>query len=123
MSDPLSESARLLFYFFDQNQKLQSIFDFESFSTTLIGKMGNAEIVFVVLTLFFVYSLCFSVCMCLSLILYSLSTGIDSDVCCDAAVRDGPACPAIPGALHPDNLCCCSWVQKRDEAVLGGNHL
>lgn len=53
----------------------------------------------------------------------SLSAGIDSDFCCDAAVRDGPACLTLPGALHPDNLCCVGWVQRRDEEVLGWNHI
>lgn len=53
----------------------------------------------------------------------SLCAGLNRDVRCDAAVRDGPACLTLPGALHPDNLCCGGWVQERDEAVLGRYHL
>lgn len=70
-------------------------------------------------------------CLCLSLSVffvstslhYSLSAGNDNDICCDAAVRDGPTCPTLPGAIHPDNLRRGGWVQGRDEAVLGRNNL
>lgn len=75
-----------------------------------------------ILTLF-LFNLSLCIYICLSLIPCSLSAGIDNDLCCDAAVRDGPACLTLPGALHPDNLCCGGWVQARDEAVLGRNHL
>lgn len=61
--------------------------------------------------------------LCLLSLPCSLSAGIDNDVCCDAAVRDGPACLTLPGALHPDNLCSLGWVQRRDEEVLGWNHI
>lgn len=73
-------------------------------------------------------TLCFlplylSFVVCLSLIPCSLSAGVVGDVCCDAAVRDGPACLTLLGALHPHHLCCGGRVQARDEAVLGRNSL
>lgn len=63
-------------------------------------------------------SLCVCVCVC-----RSLPAGNHHDVCGDAAVWDGPACPALPGALHPDHRRCGGWLQERDEAVLDRNHL
>lgn len=53
----------------------------------------------------------------------SLSPGTGVDLCSDAAVGDGPARPALPGAFHLDNLRRGCGLQGGDEAVLDGNNI
>lgn len=48
----------------------------------------------------------------------SLSSGNPPDLRCDAAVWDGPACLALPGALHPGHRRSGGGLQERDEALL-----
>lgn len=53
----------------------------------------------------------------------SLSAGDGHDLCSDAAVGDGAACAALPGAFHVGDLRRGGLAQRRDETVLDRNEL